>query len=326
MKYLQSKIIISLLIIIPILILYFNLNPKDLLTFNKIKENYDNNYTNICKNKDTYFYDININNNNSIKTYELTNDKKNNCKFKCSEDKCDLYTLKDLDNDKVQCYTYNLDGGNQLNSVKVNCNNNKLSNSLSRLFDKFDGKGFVNKDFYKSNKDKFEYLDYQLEESNSIISKYHSINNEINRLNNTSESRNKLIQLYDDVNLESKELADNLDLSKNMIYSNFVPNDYSVDINANFKLGDKNLNYDDMIKYVNDVNLENKFYNNKKNNVKDNFEYKFAFYLALSIILIISIIILILYKISNNISETFLIIYFIIVSISLLLIHYIFKI
>ena len=325
MKNLKNIIIISILLIVPILILYFNIYPLNLLD-DSIKENYENNYINVCKSKLSNFYDINIKNSNNKKTYNLGSRYANNCKYKCSRNNCDLYTIKHLENNNVKCETYNLDSGNQLNSAKINCDNNKLSNSSSKLFNEYNGYGYINKDYYNNNKDKFKYIDHELNKTNSIISKYQSINNELNNLKGTYKPRDKLIQMYDEVNADIAKIANHLDLSKNMIYSNFVPNEYSVDINKDLTLGNNTLDYDNMMKFVNDVNSENKFLNAKENITKDTLQYKFSFYLALVIILIITAIILIIYKISDKISSTFIIGYFSFITLGLIILHYFFKI
>ena len=322
MKNFKNIIIISILLIVPILILYFNVNLFNILS-SSVKENFENNYINICKNKPTQFYDITS---GKIETYTLDKDQVNNCKYKCSEDiSCDLYIINnELDDNTIDCTTYNI--GDSFDA-SINCSNNKLPTNIYSLFNSYNGEGYIKKNVYNENKEKFKYIDYELDKTNLIIDKYNDITTELSDLKtNPTSDRNYLIELYNDVNLEINDLAEHLNLSKNMIYSNFVPNEFSADINKNYKLGNNNLDYNDMISRVNDLNSENKFSNAKKNITKNSLQYKFSLYLALVIILIISSIILVLYKVSDNISGMFFIGYFSFITLMLVILHFIFKI
>ena len=209
--------ILSILIIIPISILYLNLGDE---LFNNNKENLENkanDYINICKQTKANFYDLSPSNLNPIKTKSLKTDI-SSCKYECDVLNCDLYLT---DDDK--CKMYNLK--DNFNKIKVNCNNKPLPSYTEH---NYLGEGKVDRDFYNENKDKFVHIDYILDKANSIKSDYIEINNELYNLKGSSKRRDGLQEMYKKVNKKLDDLAKFLGLSRNSLYSNFVASEYSM--------------------------------------------------------------------------------------------------
>ena len=176
----QFKIfILSILIIIPIGILYFNLG-EDL--FINIKENLENrqiidqHYVNICNPSKAKFYNLSPASLQPISTKSLVTDI-SSCKYECDLLNCDLYlTQNDV------CKMYDLKTG--FDKIQVNCNNNTLPSYETNY--NYLGEGHVDKKFYNSNKNKFEHIDYLLDKANDVKTDYIAINDELNRLKGTS--------------------------------------------------------------------------------------------------------------------------------------------
>ena len=317
----QFKIfILSILIIIPVGILYFNLG-EDL--FINIKENLENrqiidqHYVNICNPSKAKFYNLSPASLQPISIKSLVTDI-SSCKYECDLLNCDLYlTQNDV------CKMYNLKTG--FDKIQVNCNNNTLPSYETNY--NYLGEGHVDKKFYNSNKNKFEHIDYLLDKANDVKTDYIAINDELNRLKGTSENRDDLKDMYDNVNSKLKNLADYLDLSRNSLYSNFVSNPYSMQATDRIQLGDKNLSYIGMLKefdrfYDESRDLEGRITN-------DNLEYdrKYLVYTILTILMIISVIIFIVYKLLPDLlKDSFIISYFVGVLLLVYFIHNYFKV
>lgn len=317
----QFKIfILSILIIIPVGILYFNLG-EDLFT--NIKENLvnrpiiDQHYVNICNPSKAKFYNLSPASLQPISTKSLVTDI-SSCKYECDLLNCDLYlTQNDV------CKMYDLKTG--FDKIQVNCNNNTLPTYETNY--NYLGEGHVDKKFYNSNKNKFEHIDYLLDKANDIKTDYIAINDELNRLKGTSEKRDDLKDMYDNVNSKLKNLADHLDLSRNSLYSNFVANPYSMQATDRIQLGDKNLSYIGMLKEFDRFYDESRDLEGRMTN--DNLEYnrKYLVYTILTILMIISVIIFIVYKLLPDLfKDSFIISYFVGVLLLVFFIHNYFKV
>lgn len=317
----QFKIfILSILIIIPIGILYFNLG-EDL--FINIKENLENrqiidqHYVNICNPSKAKFYNLSPASLQPISTKSLVTDI-SSCKYECDLLNCDLYlTQNDV------CKMYDLKTG--FDKIQVNCNNNTLPSYETNY--NYLGEGHVDKKFYNSNKNKFEHIDYLLDKANDVKTDYIAINDELNRLKGTSEKRDDLKDMYDNVNSKLKNLADHLDLSRNSLYSNFVSNPYSMQATDRIQLGDKNLSYIGMLKEFDRFYDESRDLEGRMTN--DNLEYdrKYLVYTILTILIIISVIIFVVYKLLPDlIKDSFIISYFVGVLLLVFFIHNYFKV
>lgn len=317
----QFKIfILSILIIIPVGILYFNLG-EDLFT--NIKENLvnrpiiDQHYVNICNPSKAKFYNLSPASLQPISTKSLVTDI-SSCKYECDLLNCDLYlTQNDI------CKMYDLKTG--FDKIQVNCNNNTLPTYETNY--NYLGEGHVDKKFYNSNKNKFEHIDYLLDKANDIKTDYIAINEELNDLKGTSFKRDDLISMYDNVNSKLKNLAHHLDLSRNSLYSNFVSNPYSMQATDRIKLGDKNLSYIGMLKEFDRFYDESRDLEGRMTN--DNLEYnrKYLVYSILTILMIISVIIFIVYKLLPDLfKDSFIISYFVGVLLLVFFIHNYFKV
>lgn len=324
----QFKIfILSILIIIPVGILYFNLG-EDLFT--NIKENLENrgivdqHYVNICNPSKAKFYNLSPASLQPISTKSLVTDI-SSCKYECDTLNCDLYlTQNDV------CKMYDLKTG--FDKIQVNCNNKTLPSYETDY--NYLGEGYVDKNFYNSNKNKFEHIDYLLDKANNVKRDYIAINDEINRIKGTSEKRDRLRGMYNNVNSKLKKLADYLDLSRNSLYSNFVKdkppdiyNPYSMQANDTIKLGNKDLTYIGMLKEFDRFYDESRDLEGRMTN--DNLEYdrKYLVYTILTILMIITVIIFAVYKlVPDLIKDSFVIFYFIGVLLLVFFIHNYFKV
>lgn len=309
--------ILLILIIIPVGILYLNLE-EDL--FN-VKENLNNridgNYINICNPTKAQFYNLSPSSLQPIVATSLKTDI-SSCKYTCDFFNCDLYlTQNDV------CKIYNLK--NDFDKIQVNCNNKTLPSYETNY--NYLGEGRVDKKFYNSNKDKFEHIDYLLNKANDVKTDYIAINEELNRIKGTSEKRDNLKNIYDNVNSKLKNLADYLDLSRNSLYSNFVSNPYSMQSTDTIKLDNKNLSDVGMLKEFNKLYDESRDLEGRMSN--DNLEYErnYLIYTILTILMIISVIIFIIYKFLPDLfKDSFIIFYFIGVLLLLYFIHNYFKV
>jgi hypothetical protein len=294
----QLKIfILSILIIIPIGILYFNLG-EDL--FINVKENLENNinlniearpvidgnYINICNPTKAQFYNLSPSSLEPIASKSLNTDI-SSCKYECDVLNCDLYLTQ---NDVCKMYNLKTD----FDKIQVNCNNKTLPSYETNY--NYLGEGNVDKKFYNSNKNKFEHIDYLLDKANDVKTDYISINDELNRIKGTSEKRDGLKDMYRDVNSKLNGLANFLDLSRNSLYSNFVDSKYSMQENDKIELNGRELSYVGMLKEFNRFYDESRDLEGRMTN--DNLEYdrKYLVYTILTILMIISVIIFIVYK------------------------------
>ena len=322
----NSKILITILLIIPILILYFNFDIFKIFETKKNKETLSNNIINICKSKPTQIY--NITNGGTQTPHTINKDVKSECKYHCHNDSCDFYTIKDeLDNN---CVTYSNTGDSF--TADIDCNSNAKIDETSGY--SHDGELFIKSDFYKNNKEKFNYIDYQLTKTNELIDEFDKVNAELNRPDLDEilvdseefiEWNTNLENKYNNITSLSSQLGDYLDLDRNSLYSELVGSPYAVDPSGSFTLGKNKYNYDNMLYEIKNNVDTNKFLLEKDKQTNKNLEYNFSFYIALIIILIISAIVLVVYKMTNSLPEIFLIIYFSSIAFLLLFLHFFFK-
>ena len=308
-------LILSILIIIPISVLYFNLGDDLFNTKENIRNIKDGDYINICNSSNANFYNLSPAF-EPIASKSLKTDI-SSCKYECDVLNCDLYlTQNDV------CKMYNLQTG--FDKIDVNCNNKPLPSNTGH---NYLGEGKVDRDFYNKNKEKFVHIDYILDKANNIKGDYIKINDELDRIKGTSEKRNNLKHLYKDVTGKLNNLATFLDLSRNSLYSNFVDSRYSMKENDKINLNGNELSYVGMLKEFNKLYDESNDLEGRMNN--DNLEYdrKYLVYIILSILMIISVIVFIVYKVSPDlIPDNIIISYFIGVLLLVFFIHNYFKI
>lgn len=314
-KFTNYIFILLLLIILVIFIAFDNIFISNKLkNINQSTIEAYSNYVNICKSQPTQFYELNKIRGGSIGIIDNNypsnpiNPDISDCNYYCdNRNECDLFTISGN-----ICKLYNLQ---DLSSATVNCNTKPLPGQSSYL-----GEGYISNKYLEKNTNninKFTHKDYLLDEANNIITQYTNINSDLTTLkstNNPSEiesKRNILQNKYDTLNSKLSNLAQYLDLSKNMIFSDFVPSIYSIKYNENVNLQNKDISYIDMLDIF--YNLENEERNNEErfNREDSYFQNRNLIYMMLLTITIITIIILSLYKlVPNLISDLTMIIYF----------------
>ena len=305
------------------------LNSNKSSSSNTSYKNVSNKLVNICEGKPTKFYQINAIN---IASKPLNDNM--DCEWECNnKGDCELYTI---DDNTCKMYNLNLDQANEnlKKSVSVSCDNKVIPGN------NYLGEGKVNNRLYTNNKDSFEYKDYQLDKANSIIGEYGVIDKNIKELKNMTylnvddikRNRNDNEVRYKRVQNHLRDLAKHLDLDKNKIYSNLVKvPEYSADETKNviFNTGGvkHNVTYDKMLDMINTNDKTNANATSRLNNDKINLKSKQLVYLMLLIVMVISICILFIYKFSpDTISDFKLGVYFSIIILILLFVHYYFKI
>jgi hypothetical protein len=187
-------------------------------------------YANICATKPTQFYNIRGNFNKITKT----NSSLESCKNKCltTNNGCDIYTLNNLNSDN-RCNIYTFSNSDNFD-VSINCN----ENIIQEYRDKYEGIGYINKNFYKKEKNGIKYDDYLLNKSEEIIKDYNDIDNQIDLINNLDytdpqqysiniqREKNKLKDMYDSssisVSNKLNSIGEFLNLNQNKIYSDFI--------------------------------------------------------------------------------------------------------
>ena len=295
-------------------------------------KNVPNNFIDICKGKPTKFYEsscgsspINIEN-------KALNDNMD-CEWECkNRGDCELYAV---DENTCKMYNLNLDKENQVKKkVSVSCDNKVIPGN------NYLGEGRVNNRLYTNNKNSFEYKDYSLDKANDIIDEYEVVDKNMKELkemtylqvDDIKRTRDDNEARYLTVQGLLRDLAKHLDLDKNKIYSNLVKDqEYSADETKNviFNTGGvrHNVSYNKMLDMINTEDKTNANATSRLNNDKISLKSKQLVYLMLLIVMVISICILFIYKFSpDTISDFKLGVYFSIIILILLFVHYYFKI
>ena len=117
------------------------------------------------------------------------------------------------------------------------------------------------------------------------------------KLANTSDSRNFLYFLYDNIVNRFNDVANYYDLSRNYLNSHLVNKNtnYSIDTKNNDLDNEKNLNY---IKYINKLNDKiktNLSLDQQKVTTERSFTTTFLYYIVLALIMTIAIVTIIVY-------------------------------
>ncbi len=291
-------------------------------------KNVPNNFIDICKGKPTKFYQINATN---IENKGLNDNM--DCEWECkNRGDCELYAV---DENTCKMYNLNLDKENQVKKkVSVSCDNKVIPGN------NYLGEGRVNNRLYTNNKNSFEYKDYSLDKANDIIDEYEVIDKNMKELkemtylqvDDIKRTRDDNEARYLTVQGLLRDLAKHLDLDKNKIYSNLVKDsEYSADETKNviFNTGGvrHNVSYNKMLDMINTEDKTNANATSRLNNDKISLKSKELVYLMLLIVMVISMCILFIYKFSpDTISDFKLGVYFSIIILILLFVHYYFKI
>ena len=331
-KYKFKIFVLACIIVSAVYFLYFNDKilvqsiVQNSLHNEGSRENFDvHKYVDICKTRKTRFYDFSS---ASIpfSTITIPTDSSNNCENLCDTTQdCQFFTMKESDATNT-CYLYSsrLDSSNidtNTMNIKVNCNSTILpSNGNSNVYN---GYGYVNKNYFEHNKNKFTYKDAYLEKANELITTLKD-----NRLN-----LNALATQHGD----HSELTANSEYYTNVIGSwistfgeliGFDTNKLTT-LNNSTDLFNENILDDEKnkaLKKLAAISKDTPELDNKLSDVKSSGYANNLFYIILSFIMIITIILLILYKFNTDIiSDRFMIFYFIIIVILFMFIQYMLK-
>ena len=262
---------------------------------------FDTKYKNLCNDKPTYVYFTNLDDGKFVSgstPFEIKN-----CENACdNEENCHAFFNK---NDYCILYKNDLNSSgldNNPNIKYISCDNKFLpSSTIKELTSQTNMKKgnnlYVNTNYYKKNKDKFEYLNPQLKQSKIITNDLKKINDEKKKLANTSDSRNFLYFLYDNIVNRFNDVANYYDLSRNYLNSHLVNKNtnYSIDTKNNDLDNEKNLNY---IKYINKLNDKiktNLSLDQQKVTTERSFTTTFLYYIVLALIMTIAIVTIIVY-------------------------------
>tara|TARA_Y100001970_G_scaffold21860_2_gene25102 strand:+ start:2872 stop:4056 length:1185 start_codon:yes stop_codon:yes gene_type:complete len=378
--------ILTILIIIPVAILYFNFENQILFNNNIIKENLvNNNLINICNSKQAHFYDLDVaagTNPDSLHVSQTSDaffvHNSKDCQHECEKKtNCNFYIER-----SNNCVLYDLSKP-EFSKIKVNCSNKQIPHTdgiynisdaisstniysgipfsrsippseVEKMRDRnninngYLGEGKVKRDFYNDHLDKFDHIDFNLNEANNIKNRYNKILRDINYHPGPDlDQTNAINSEYEKVNIDISNLAAYLDLSRNYLYSSVIQypkrdsdpttiytpnyNPYGLFDNEN---NARNINLDGLdVSYASMLDMFHKNYD-KSDDLEsrlnsDNLEKnrKNLIYIILIILMILSVIIIVIFKINPNIiSDKILLIYFTGILILLFFINYYFKV
>tara|TARA_B100000035_G_scaffold314780_1_gene332243 strand:+ start:11927 stop:12865 length:939 start_codon:yes stop_codon:yes gene_type:complete len=273
------------------------------------KENFNSNYTNLCKNKPTKFYSS-INPNASIEIseadYGTFPPNTNSCEYKCNNTKspneCNLYIYNGPDSTDSSCNLYSLVSGK---TIYVNCDDKEIKNEFKGTYL---GEGLVKTSYYNEHISDFSYHNFLLDQAINIKNNYNNFDVNNDWKNNADFLDNNIYPYLD-------KILNHNDISKNELYTYL---NYDSDLSLN--IGGKDMNKID----INNEFLKLNKNNNKAQKINNNFDFtKNSFiYTILAILLIISIILVVLYKLfPNYLNEFTLLIYFISIILIVFFIH-----
>ena len=274
-----------------------------------------NKYVDICKNRETRFYDFRVGTSSSMQYVTL--DGSNNCEGLCDTiPNCQGFLRTELSGgiiDPSKCYMYigvldasNIDRSNM--SVKVNCNSKILPASSYT----YNGIGYINKNYFEYNKSKFSYIDIYLDKANELIRTFRDTNTHLNSILTQNGADVPLIANIENNNnnigawITSFGQLIGADVSKLFTLNNST-NPFTDDMANDEKNKTLHKLYD---RSKETPALDVKIGDIEKSNYANN-----LFYTILAFIMIITIIILVLYRFNENviISDRFMIFYFIII-------------
>ena len=332
-KYKFKIFVLACILVSSVYLLYFNDKilvqsiVQNSLHNEGSRENFDvHKYVDICKTRKTRFYNF-TSASRPFSTITIPTDSSNNCENLCDTTQdCQFFIMNE--NDATKCYLYSspLDTSNiDTNSmnIKVNCNSTILPSNSNSNSNVYNGYGYVNKNYFKHNKNKFTYKDAYLEKANELIPTLKA-----NRLNlNAIAAQNG----------NNEELATNATTYNNVIGSwidafsqliGFDRTELTTEssitniITQNILDDDKNK----ALKKLATISKDTPELDNKLSDIKSSGYANNLFYTILAFIMIITIILLILYKFNTDIiSDRFMIFYFIIIVILFMFIHFMLK-
>lgn len=278
-------------------------------------------YVDVCKNRKTQFYDFRMG--STISTLPLTViGPNNNCENLCdTTPNCQFFTMKENAFGNVEdnkCYLYikaldisNIDRSNM--KINVNCNSTiiPLSNSTSS----YNGFGYINKNYFEHNKNKFQYKDVYLDKANELIPTLKANSTNLDALAVSTTGNQSHSQLTANAQNYTTIMGNWINSFGELIgfdTTKLTTINDSTDMFNDAIVTDQN-NKD--LKHLAAISKETPELDNKLVDVKSSGYVNTLFYTILAFIMIITIILLVLYKLNDNaiISDKFMIIYFIVI-------------
>jgi hypothetical protein len=286
-------------------------------------------YVDVCKNRKTQFYDFKMGSTlSNLSPWVIGSN--NNCENLCdSTPNCQFFTMKENSAGEVEndvCYLYinaldasNIDRSNM--NVKVNCNSTiiPLANSTSS----YNGFGYINKNYFKHNKNKFQYKDAYLDKANELIPTLKANRSNLDALANPISGNHP--QLTENAQHHTTSMGYWITTFGDLIgvnTNNLTTMNNETDM-FNDDIDDNQKNKD--LKHLAAISKETPELDNKLVDVKSSNYVNNLFYTILTFIMTITIILLVLYRLNTNaiISDRFMIIYFIVIVILFMLIRFI---
>lgn len=334
--------VITFIILASVYLLYFNdkifvqsiiqnsLHNEDIPTKSNNIENFDvDKYVDICKNKKTRFYDF-TSETTPLSVYSI--DGSNNCENLCdTTPNCQFFLMNENNeqqsrrNNRKTCYLYTrpLDSSNidtNTMNIKVNCNSTIIPVSNNY----YNGYGYVNKNYFQYNKNKFSYIDAYLDKANELIKTIKDRRANLDAIANPNQDHSQHSQLTSNARYYNISIGDWITSfgellginSNNLTTVNNTTNLFTDNI-----LDDEKNN---VFKKLAAISKETPELDNKLIDVKNSGYVNNLFYTILAFIMVITIILLILYKLNNNIiiTDKFMILYFIIIVILFMFIQF----
>jgi hypothetical protein len=343
----QNKKILKICLLIFIFgvciyLLYFNdkilvqraiqnsLNANDNINKPDIIENFNvTNYVDICKNRETRFYNFSSNASNTSSSLQFVNmDATANCENICDiTPNCQAFITRETSSstiDPSKCYMYisALDSSfidtNSSMSIKVNCNSKILPASSYT----YNGMGYINKKYFEKNKSKFSYIDTYLDKANELVSNIKNTNTNIDAIirGTDSGSEQAIANVQNNsigVGTWMTEFGNLIGVDTTTLFTSNDSRNFFID---NIETDPKYIALKKLFKLSKETPaIEEKIADSERS------VYIYSlFYTILAFIIVITIILLVLYRLNNNviITDRFMITYFIIIVLIFTLIRF----
>lgn len=209
-------------------------------------------YTNLCKNRNTYFYKFlnhNSDNNNYLSLANGNANNINDCKQEAIDNSSNMFTF---DKDNSECKYINLTNSHEdFSYILVDCGNkdysyNFFENTDTTFSYNLDGseyplnsstQGIVyfEPSYFRENQEKFKMINYSTSKIEEIIHIYDEIDG-IVKDNNNVNKMNKIIKKLQVIKDKMNKLSKYLDMDNNTMkyYDLFDTKSYAFEISSNY--------------------------------------------------------------------------------------------